>query len=43
MSKLIAQIKQRIAVEKQQDKMTCNYPDNYYGDQLCQSGNNNRR
>lgn len=37
MSKLIAQIKQRIAAEKQREVMACNYPDNYYGDQVCQS------
>jgi hypothetical protein len=41
MSKLIAQIKQRIAAENRQAEMACNYANNYYGDQLCKTSPTN--
>lgn len=41
MRKLINQIKHRIAVDKQQVEIICNYNNNYYGDQLCQSADSN--
>ena len=42
MSKLINQIKQRIAAEKREAESNCNYANNYYGGQLCKSSVNKR-
>ena len=42
MSKLINQIKHRIAAEKREAQTNCNYANNYYGDQLCKGSVNKR-